>query len=68
MASVTNATRAALIGGASGWPRTPDQCLVSLAGASPPLELIEVQIGSYLGEDDIVRSDDVYHRGPDETR
>jgi mannose-1-phosphate guanylyltransferase/mannose-6-phosphate isomerase len=33
-----------------------------------PLEVIEVQIGSYLGEDDIVRSDDVYHRSPDETR
>jgi mannose-1-phosphate guanylyltransferase / mannose-6-phosphate isomerase len=33
-----------------------------------PLELIEVQIGSYLGEDDIVRSDDVYNRTPDETR
>jgi len=33
-----------------------------------PLEIIEVQIGSYLGEDDIVRSDDVYHRAPDETR
>jgi mannose-1-phosphate guanylyltransferase/mannose-6-phosphate isomerase len=33
-----------------------------------PLEMIEVQIGSYLGEDDIIRSDDVYHRGPDETR
>jgi mannose-6-phosphate isomerase-like protein (cupin superfamily) len=28
-----------------------------------PLELIEVQIGSYLGEDDIVRYDDVYGRG-----
>jgi mannose-1-phosphate guanylyltransferase / mannose-6-phosphate isomerase len=27
-----------------------------------PLELIEVQVGSYLGEDDIVRLDDVYHR------
>jgi mannose-1-phosphate guanylyltransferase/mannose-6-phosphate isomerase len=26
------------------------------------LELIEVQTGSYLGEDDIVRLDDVYHR------
>ena len=25
-----------------------------------PLELIEVQVGSYLGEDDIVRLDDVY--------
>jgi mannose-1-phosphate guanylyltransferase/mannose-6-phosphate isomerase len=27
-----------------------------------PLQLIEVQVGSYLGEDDIVRLDDVYHR------
>jgi mannose-1-phosphate guanylyltransferase / mannose-6-phosphate isomerase len=27
-----------------------------------PLELIEVQVGSYLGEDDIQRLDDVYHR------
>jgi mannose-1-phosphate guanylyltransferase/mannose-6-phosphate isomerase len=33
-----------------------------------PLELIEVQIGTYLGEDDIIRADDVYHRRPDETR
>ncbi len=33
-----------------------------------PLEVIEVQIGSYLGEDDIVRSDDVYRRAHDETR
>src|SRR5205085_479076 len=28
------------------------------------LELIEVQVGSYLGEDDIVRIDDVYGRAP----
>ena len=42
----------------TGW-RTP---------AKTPLEMIEVQIGSYLGEDDIVRADDVYHRAPDETR
>jgi len=28
-----------------------------------PLELIEVQVGSYVGEDDIVRFDDVYGRG-----
>ena len=28
-----------------------------------PLELIEVQVGSYLGEDDIVRISDVYGRG-----
>jgi mannose-1-phosphate guanylyltransferase / mannose-6-phosphate isomerase len=27
-----------------------------------PLELIEVQTGSYLGEDDIVRLEDVYRR------
>ena len=27
-----------------------------------PLEIIEVQTGSYLGEDDIVRFDDRYHR------
>jgi mannose-1-phosphate guanylyltransferase / mannose-6-phosphate isomerase len=33
-----------------------------------PLELIEVQIGGYLGEDDIIRSDDVYNRGPEETK
>jgi mannose-1-phosphate guanylyltransferase / mannose-6-phosphate isomerase len=26
------------------------------------LELIEVQTGSYLGEDDIVRIEDVYNR------
>ena len=29
-----------------------------------PLELIEVQTGSYLGEDDIVRFTDVYGRAP----
>jgi mannose-1-phosphate guanylyltransferase/mannose-6-phosphate isomerase len=28
-----------------------------------PLELIEVQVGSYLGEDDIQRLDDTYGRG-----
>ena len=27
-----------------------------------PLEIIEVQSGAYLGEDDIVRFDDVYNR------
>ena len=27
-----------------------------------PLELIEVQVGSYLGEDDIVRFEDRYGR------
>lgn len=33
-----------------------------------PLELIEVQIGTYLGEDDILRTEDVYNRAPDETK
>ncbi len=27
-----------------------------------PLELIEVQVGSYTGEDDIIRVEDVYGR------
>jgi mannose-1-phosphate guanylyltransferase/mannose-6-phosphate isomerase len=31
-----------------------------------PLEIIEVQSGSYLGEDDIVRFDDLYNRGASE--
>jgi len=29
---------------------------------SIPLEIIEIQSGSYLGEDDIVRFEDVYNR------
>lgn len=33
-----------------------------------PIEIIEVQIGSYLGEDDILRSDDIYHRAPEELK
>ena len=32
-----------------------------------PLELIEVQVGSYVGEDDIVRFTDIYGRVPAET-
>ncbi len=32
------------------------------------LEVIEVQSGSYLGEDNIVRFDDVYNRDPSETK
>jgi len=31
-----------------------------------PLEIIEVQSGSYLGEDDIVRFEDIYNRGATE--
>ncbi len=33
-----------------------------------PLEIIEVQLGSYLGEDDIIREDDIYNRREDETK
>jgi mannose-1-phosphate guanylyltransferase/mannose-6-phosphate isomerase len=33
-----------------------------------PLEVIEVQIGSYLGEDDIIRKDDIYQREAHETK
>jgi mannose-1-phosphate guanylyltransferase/mannose-6-phosphate isomerase len=33
-----------------------------------PLEMIEVQIGTYLGEDDIVRADDMYNRQAHETK
>ena len=29
-----------------------------------PLEMIEVQVGSYLGEDDTVRFEDIYGRTP----
>jgi len=32
-----------------------------------PLEIIEVQSGSYLGEDDIVRFEDSYGRASQET-
>ena len=31
-----------------------------------PLEIIEVQSGSYLGEDDIVRFEDIYNRSSEE--
>lgn len=30
-----------------------------------PVEIIEVQIGSYLGEDDIIRAEDIYNRAPE---
>ncbi len=33
-----------------------------------PLQLIEVQIGSYLGEDDILRKHDIYQRAAHETK
>lgn len=47
--------------GATAWHRLENPGKV-------PLELIEVQIGSYLGEDDIVRGDDIYNRAPEETK
>jgi mannose-1-phosphate guanylyltransferase/mannose-6-phosphate isomerase len=33
-----------------------------------PLDIIEVQLGSYLGEDDIIRCQDDYRRSPDESK
>jgi mannose-1-phosphate guanylyltransferase/mannose-6-phosphate isomerase len=33
-----------------------------------PLEIIEVQIGTYLSDDDIIRRDDVYYCAPDDTK
>ncbi|MCO6177015.1 phosphomannose isomerase type II C-terminal cupin domain [Ciceribacter sp. RN22] len=33
-----------------------------------PVEIIEVQLGDYLGEDDIVRLDDIYNRPEREVR
>ena len=47
--------------GATDWHRLENPGKV-------PLELIEVQIGAYLGEDDIARADDVYNRAPEETK
>jgi mannose-1-phosphate guanylyltransferase / mannose-6-phosphate isomerase len=42
----------------------PIGCVHRLANPGKiALELIEVQVGAYLGEDDIVRLDDVYGRG-----
>ena len=32
-----------------------------------PLEIIEVQVGEYLGEDDIIRFEDVYGRLKEDT-
>lgn len=46
--------------GATQWHRLENPGTIDL-------EVIEVQIGSYLGEDDIVRMEDVYNRNRDET-
>jgi mannose-1-phosphate guanylyltransferase/mannose-6-phosphate isomerase len=40
---------------------------VSLGAGNPgriPLEMIEVQVGTYTGEDDIIRLEDIYGREP----
>ena len=42
----------------------PISCVHRLANPGRiPLEIIEVQVGSYTGEDDIIRIEDVYGRG-----
>lgn len=42
----------------------PQGCVHRIANPGKiPLELIEVQVGSYLGEDDVVRLEDDYRRG-----
>jgi hypothetical protein len=43
--------------------RSVKLCAAAIYPGKITLELIEVQISSYLGEDDIVRLDDVYGRG-----
>ena len=43
-------------------PRAVGALVFGRLGAPFGLELIEVQTGSYLGEDDIVRIEDVYNR------
>ena len=51
--------------GAGGAVRVPLGAVHRLENPGPgELVLIEVQTGSYLGEDDIVRHEDRYHRGP----
>jgi len=41
----------------------PKECQHRLENAgAEPLSVIEVQSGSYLGEDDIVRFEDIYNR------
>ena len=45
----------------------PKGCVHSLGNPETTiLEIVEVQYGAYLGEDDIVRYDDLYGRVPEE--
>lgn len=72
---VVHGTAKVLIGGAEQLVRENESVYISATQwhrlenpGKVPLELIEVQIGAYLGEDDIVRTDDIYNRAPEETR
>jgi hypothetical protein len=38
-------------------------CIASSGACTEPLEIIEVQSGSYLGKDDIVRFEDIFGSG-----
>jgi mannose-1-phosphate guanylyltransferase/mannose-6-phosphate isomerase len=41
----------------------PIGCIHRMANPGKiPLEIVEVQVGSYLGEDDIIRIEDIYRR------
>lgn len=62
MAKVTNGEKVILLGENKSTYITAGERHRLENPGSIPLELIEVQIGSYLGEDDIVRFDDEYGR------
>jgi hypothetical protein len=42
--------------------KQPQRCIASLGACTEPLEIIEVQTGSYIGENDIVRFEDTFGR------
>ena len=46
--------------------RAEDSPTAAVLDTKVPLEIIEVQTGTYLGEDDIVRLDDRYNRNSDD--
>ena len=48
------------------WVVTAGQPTVTVGDTGHPVEIIEVQIGAYLGGDDIVRLEDRYSRAPEE--
>jgi mannose-1-phosphate guanylyltransferase / mannose-6-phosphate isomerase len=66
---VVRGTADATVGGETSTIHENESIYVPIGGvhrlANPgkiPLELIEVQVGSYLGEDDIIRIEDPYRR------